>query len=139
MMGMSRRQTAEDREERRTRRAERETYAGTLLAKVPDLVVLDIAVHESRPGGCYDSRYIRRVVVSHAAALFELACTQADCEDGGYDITREVLASLAAHRTRFEGEQSCRGRGKVLDCTQVLRCVATAKYREARDSGAHGG
>jgi hypothetical protein len=134
MMSLSHRRTAEERAERRSRREEREVSAGKLLARAPDLVALDIAMHESRPGSCYDNHFIRRVVIAHASALFEVACSYADCKDGGYDLTREVLSALARRQPRFEGEQACRGRCNVIDCTRVLRYVATASYRAAPDA-----
>ena len=124
------------REERRVQRVQREDAAGKLVTQAPDLASLSISIRETRPEGCVsDTQYTRRVVLEHAPALFEVPCAYPECEDGGYDVTREILLSLAAHRTHFEGEQSCRGRCGSLECTRVLRYAGTATYREARALG----
>ena len=38
-------------------------------------------------------------------------------------------APFASRRDRFTGEHSCRGRCRTVDCTRVLKYVATAAYR----------
>ena len=132
MMNMSRRQNQLERQERRAQQNEREDSAGKLLVKVPELTALSLAIHEGRPDGCLgENQYIRRVVVDHAPALFEIRCSYADCEDGVYDLTREILSALAAKRSRFEGQHTCRGRCRTVDCTRVLKYVATATYRDS--------
>jgi hypothetical protein len=132
MSYLSRRKDVE-RDERRTQRQERENAAGSLLKRVPDLASLSIDVDETRPEGCVsNNRYIRRIVVEHAPALFEIPCSYPSCEDGGYDLTREILSALSAQRTHFEGQGTCRGRCGQVDCTRVLRYVAKATYRDAR-------
>lgn len=119
-----------ERQERRVQRDEREHAAGKLVSKVPDLTRLDIAIFETSPKACSDdSRYVRRIVVENAPALFEVPCG-ARCEGGGYDVTREFLAALSSHSLRFEGQQTCRGQCRDADCARVLRYVATAMYRE---------
>ena len=129
-MNRAQRQKFAEREERRVQRQEREGAAGRLLAAVPALATLDLSIHETRPDGCLgDNHYIRRIVVEHAPALFEIPCSYPDCEDGGYDLTREVLHALARGLPRFEGDRTCRGRCRAVDCTRVLRFVATATYR----------
>lgn len=118
--------------ERRVQRAEREDAAGKLVERVPDLTSVSISIHETRAGGCTsDTHYIRRVVLEHAPALFLVACSDPRCEDGGYDVTQEILFALASHQARFEGNQPCRGRCGPIDCARVLRYVTTATYREA--------
>jgi hypothetical protein len=119
-----------EREERRVQRGQREAAAGKLMARAPDVLSLEIAIHEARPEGCVsDSHYIRRIVLEHAPALFEVPCSYPSCEDGGYDITHDVLDALAARDPKLEGEKACRGRCGALDCTRVLRFVVKATYR----------
>jgi hypothetical protein len=121
-----------ERKERRIQRGERETAAGKLAQRVPDLVGLSIAIHETRPGGCTsDTHYIRRVALEHAPALFEVSCSDPRCEDGGYDVTREIIFALASRQASSEGHQACRGRCGAIDCARVLRYVTTAKYGDA--------
>jgi hypothetical protein len=124
-----------EREERKVLRHEREDAAGKLLLKIPELTSLSLAIHEVRPDGlASDAQYIRRVVVEHAPALFEVPCSYAYCKDGGYDVTREVLDALRSHMARFEGERACRGNCGVNGCVRVLRYVATATYRRGPDA-----
>jgi hypothetical protein len=130
MMNSSTRRKQIESAERRVLRDRREDAAGRLLLRVPDLTSLSIVIHEARPNGCVsDTQYVRHIVLEHAAALFEVPCSYAYCEDGGYDVTREMLFALGLRRVRVEGEQACGGRCKVGDCGRVLRYVATAAYR----------
>jgi hypothetical protein len=120
-----------EREERRVQRVQREAVAGKLLQRFPEVTSLDITVHEARPEGCVsDSHYIRRIVLEHAPALFEVPCSYPSCEDGGYDITHDVIAALTARDPKVEGEKACRGRCGSLDCTRVLRFVVKIGYRD---------
>lgn len=130
MMNPGNRRRNAEREERLTLRYKREAAAGKLLEKLPNLTSLSLAINEVRPDGrTSDAPYIRRVVVEHAAALFEVPCSFSDCKDGGYDITREILDGLASRKANFDGERACRGRCGASKCTRVLRYVATATYR----------
>jgi hypothetical protein len=135
MYSMSHRKSVEL-EERRGARNQREDAAGKLLHRVPDLTSLSLTLHEARPNGCLNNtQYIRRVVVAHAAALFEVPCSYSSCVDGGYDMTREVLSALASRKLRFEGELACRGNCGAVDCGRILRYVATATYRATPSAG----
>ena len=130
MTNLWNRRKQSEREERRVRRNEREESAGKLLQRIPNLAGLDLAIHEARPDGCLgENQYIRRIVIEHAPALFEVPCTYPDCEDGGHDLTREILSALDSRQARFTGEHFCGGRCRTLDCTRVLRYTATATYR----------
>ena len=130
-MNMSRRQQQVEREERRAVRESREDSAGKLLARVPTLASLDLSIYEGSSNGAIgENHYIRRVVVGQAPALFELRCSNTHCEDGVYDLTREILSALASRQTRFEGQHTCRGQCRTTECTRVLRYVATATYRD---------
>jgi hypothetical protein len=101
------------------------------MTAVPGLKRLDIAFHEKSSGVCADdTRYVRRVVVDRAPALFEVSCCGPQCEDGGYDVTRGVLRALSSRAVQFEGEQACRGRRGPGDCGRVLTYVATAAYAD---------
>ncbi|AUX45793.1 hypothetical protein SOCE26_072890 [Sorangium cellulosum] len=111
-------------------RGKREEAAGKLLQKVPELASLSLDIRETRSNGSTnDTQYIRRVVVEHAHALFEMPCSYSSCSNGGYDATREILAALASRAPRFEGETVCRGSCGGEFCSRVLRYVATATYR----------
>jgi hypothetical protein len=134
-MAFPNRQKSIEREERRGLRHKREDAAGKLLKKVPDLTSLSLAIHEQRPNGCVnETHYIRHVVIAHAPALFEVPCTHPDCNDGGYDVTSEVLYALAGRQVRFEAEYTCRGTAGPRDCGRILRFVATATYRDRQST-----
>ncbi|XYH94507.1 hypothetical protein ACMHYB_42745 [Sorangium sp. So ce1128] len=118
-------------------RGKREQAAGKLLQKVPELTSLNLEIRETRSNGlANDTQYIRRVVVEHAHALFEMPCSYSSCDNGGYDVTREILNALTSRAARFEGECVCRGSCGNEFCSRVLRYVATATYRSNAEAGA---
>ncbi len=124
-----------ERKERHVQRMAREDAAGKLILRAPDLTDLHIEIDETQRGGSVGgTRYIRRVVLAQAPALFEVPCSDPRCENGGYDVTREILSALASRRTVFEGNQSCGGRCSMNDCGRVLRYVVTATYRDDKSS-----
>jgi hypothetical protein len=99
-----------ERKERTVQRDERENAADELAQRVPDLTSLSIEIRETRPEGCVsDTYYIRRVVLEQAPALFEVVCFDPRCEDGGYDVTPDIIFALKSRQARFEGHQTCRG------------------------------
>lgn len=115
---------------RSAERRQREDEAPRLLAKVPTLESLVLEVQEHRAGAPLgESKYTRRVVVSHAPALIELPCLETACEGGGYDVTATVLAELRAGATRFEGHDICRGHTRTSDCRREVHYVGIATYR----------
>jgi hypothetical protein len=114
---------------RRLRRLERERAAGTLLDACPDLTSLSIALEDSQPDDrVEDERYVRRVVVEHAKAVFDIPCSGDGCADGGHDITEEILAGLRSRQAAFTGERRCLGRRSAAPCGRILRYVANATY-----------
>jgi hypothetical protein len=115
--------------ERQTSRHLREDEAGRLLDKVPALTSLSIAMQEAPADNrANDTRYTRRVVLEHASSLFEVRCSDAHCDEGVYDLTRHLVAALAAGSTHVEGECACSGTRPTGPCDRVLRYVATATY-----------
>jgi hypothetical protein len=72
---------------------------------------------------------VRRFVVERAPAHFEFPCTDKLCTDGGHDVTRDIIAGLAASKTSFEGEHTCRGQSGTEPCNRILRFVITATYK----------
>src|SRR6476469_7730313 len=133
MTSMVRREKEVARLERKAKRDEREAAAGKLIDRCPDLVTLDIAIHESGPKTAPNElRYIRRVVVEHAPALFDLVCSSGRCEGGGYQLTAEILAALDTHAPKLAGQQACSGRtAEGEECGSLVRYEATATYRKA--------
>ena len=113
---------------RATVRRERENDAQRLLEVVPELHSLTLEIDERRQGEPEpDVSHIRRIVVDHAPALFDLPCYDRHC-DGGHDITGMVLRALKGKEERFEGSDRCDGNTRDGNCPLELRYVAVASY-----------
>lgn len=113
---------------RATERRQREDRSPRLREEVPELEALELEFTEARPGAP-DVSHIRRVVVAHAAALFDVACGDRKCVDGGHDVTRDVLSALKRGDAAFSGEHVCHGTVAGVACSRVLRFSAHATYR----------
>jgi hypothetical protein len=110
-------------------RRDREDSARRLADEFPALEALSLQIKQFRPeGGAADSDHIRRVVVENAPALFHLPCSERTCQDGGYEITPDVMRALRAGQSRFEGESVCNGRVGNNPCNRRLRYVGTAVF-----------
>jgi hypothetical protein len=108
--------------QRSVERRLREDEAPRLTKEIKRLKSLQIDVDN---GG---NKYVWRIVVERAPALFVIACPEPACQNGGHDITRAVLQSLRSAATRFDGESACRGEVASGDCGRVLKYVAQATY-----------
>ena len=73
--------------------------------------------------------HIRRVVVAHAPAMFEVPCSDPSCADGGHDLTNGIMRALRNGDEKFEGEDTCLGQVGNASCERILRYVGTATYR----------
>jgi hypothetical protein len=112
----------------RTLRWKRENEAPRLKNVIPALRALRFEIEETRNGGTVGSaRSVRHIVVDTAAALFEFPCGDSKCQDGGHDITQQVLHELRSSHEQFEGEDVCRGAVAGRDCGRLLRFKAHAQ------------
>ena len=126
---MSLRQRQLEVEERVRERREREDAAPRLCARVATLMSLSIEIDDHFGAATLaGTRYVRHVVVERAPALFEIPCSDASCEGGGHDVTREVMQALLAGRSEFSGEDVCYGYRGNERCNRVLRFTGHAKY-----------
>src|SRR5690606_10081913 len=119
----------QDRQNERTERWQREDEAPLLLAESETLKTLKITTEERRwgnPGS--GSRYTRHVIVARAAARFEIPCSEPKCQDGGHDITLDVLRGLRERQTKIEGTSVCHGTIGDNPCERVLEYEALATY-----------
>ena len=116
--------------QRAAERRERENNAPRLAAEVPDLQSLRFEIEErSGSMAVMQPKYIRRIVVPNAPALFLVPCGDSNCTDGGHDVTGAVIQALRSHRARFSGEEGCRGSlGSGAACNRVLHFDAFAEY-----------
>lgn len=112
--------------ERSVERRRREQEAARLASEVPGLKSLRIEVVEHLPTG--SSKYVKLVVVAHAPALFVLPCGDRDCNDGGHDLTREVMWALRARQNELSGESSCQGSVRSGNCPRLISYRLSAEY-----------
>ena len=116
---------------RAAERRQREDEAPRLKHQVSGLTELCLEIEERvGSGASVAARYVRRVVIDSAPALFEIRCGEERCMDGGHDLTHEIMRALGAASTEFDGEDACYGRlgSSPSNCGRVLRYVARAKY-----------
>lgn len=118
--------------QRAAERRERENSAPRLSDEVPELVALKLEVEE-RSGAASASapKYIRRVQVPSAPALFLIPCGDASCKDGGHDVTHSVMHALRQHRTEFNGTDACHGSLGTASCGRLLAYDGFAEYKAA--------
>ncbi len=112
-------------------RREHEDRAPRLAALIPNLESLKLDVEERRgtwPSADPEGSHVRRVVVSTAPALFMITCHDAQCRDGGYDLTALVMRALRAREPRFEAADQCRGSVGSAECQRAIRVVGSATY-----------
>ena len=111
-------------------RRRREDEAPRLSTEAPKLDTLRLDLEERRPGVVSaEVSHIRRVVVAHAPAMFEVPCSDPSCQDGGHDLTNGIMRALRNGDEKFEGEDTCLGQVGNASCERVLRYVGTATYR----------
>jgi len=108
-------------------RRRRENEAPPLSQQVPELVSLQLDVQERF--GMGGTRYIRRVVVDRAPALFIVPCGDPRCIDGEHDLTTPIMRALRARETSFDGSDDCTGSVGTSACGRVLHFDAAAEYR----------
>ncbi|SRR6266702_895525 len=118
------RRNQEEAKQRSAQRRLREDKAPRLLDEVRNLTSLDIDVAHG------ESHFLWRIVVERAPALFELACPEPTCTNGGHDLTLSIMRALRASSARFEGDGVCRGNVPLGNCGRILKYVARATYRD---------
>jgi hypothetical protein len=114
---------------RAVERRQREDACPRLTDEVPDLSTLELEIHERHNGSLAEVLHMRRVIVEHAPALFEVPCADRGCKEGGHDLTAQIVPALRRRLARFQGEHICCGRLGAGTCGRVLHYVATATYR----------
>jgi hypothetical protein len=113
-------------------RWERENEAPRLLTEVANLVSLRIEVAERDPGLTMPGiRHTLHIVVSNAAALFQLPCGNPGCLGGGHDITESILRGLRAGQPQTRGEAECVGSVGEEPCLRRLAFASVATYETA--------
>ena len=108
-------------------RRRREDEAPRLSTEAPDLVSLRLEIEEQ--GGSAQPKYIRRIVVDTAPALFFLPCGDPRCVDGGHDVTASVMQAIRCHTESFDGTDDCFGSIGSSPCARVIHFNAVAEYQ----------
>lgn len=104
--------------------------APRLIAEVPALASLRMIVEVSPDGGAAStSKYTRHFVLSSAPAFFFVACSNPKCEDGGHDLTHEIMSGLKRGETEIRGEDHCGGSTSTSACSAAIRYTVLAEYR----------
>ena len=118
-----------ERAQARTGRWQREDEATRLAVEVDQLRSLRIVIEEWRGDQLISgARYTKHVIVSRAPARFEVPCGDPKCQEGGYDITDDLMRGLRARATSIEGQSECRGTIGDKFCDRVVKFAATATY-----------
>ena len=117
---------------RRTERWQREDDAPRLKDSVPSLKALKFELDEliddrTIPG----MKRVRHIMVDQAAALFEIPCSDTNCEEGGHQVTDQVLRALQAAQVEFVGSHACRGMAGDSPCKRVLTFKGIAEFGDA--------
>lgn len=111
-------------------RRRREDEAPRLSTEIPDVTSLTLEIRELTNGmGDSQQKYVRKIVVENAPALFLVPCGDPRCMDGGHDITAPIMRALRNRQTTFEGEGDCRGTLGTANCRRVLHFSASAEFR----------
>lgn len=125
MRGFQNRRTA------RSDRWKREDDAPRLKNEVPKLATLRLSLEEYSGGHTVaGTNRIQHVVVAQAASRFEIPCGDSKCEDGGHDLSRDMLSHLRAGHAEFEGSNTCTGHVVERPCERVLKYSALATYSD---------
>jgi hypothetical protein len=115
--------------QRASERRIREDEAPRLREAFPGLVSLQIVVVEEANATTMTHR--RHVVIANAPVLFLVSCGDKACEDGGHDITTDVMTSLAHAQSQSEGEHPCAGQVATVPCARRIRYTICAEYAQA--------
>jgi len=97
---------------------------------VPDIASLVLELSEFRGEGETPLvSYRKLVVVTRAPALFEIRCSDPNCDEGGHDVTRAIMSALSKHATDFSGRDVCFGHRHNAPCGRRLEYRAVATYQ----------
>lgn len=103
-----------------------EDDAPRLAAACPWLRVARLEVTEEFPNG--STRYIKHIVVARSPALFIIPCGDPVCQNGGHDITAELMQAFRKRLASAAGESYCVGTIGTAECRRRIQFVLTAEY-----------
>jgi len=109
-------------------RRQREHGAQRLRARVPSLATLRLDIAEGHGTINTGPKHSRIVMVDTGPALFEIACLDPSCRDGGYDLTFAVMRGLAEGKDHFTMDCRCNGSVGPAECGRNVHVDVTATY-----------
>jgi hypothetical protein len=122
---------SQSRATQRSERWAREDDAPRLREVAPGLITFKLELSEvSGERRVLDSVRVQHIMVPHAAALFEVPCGAPGCQDGGFDVTVEVLRALRHEKPDFSGSASCYGSVGDHPCQRELNFRGVADWSE---------
>jgi hypothetical protein len=110
-------------------RRQREDSAPRINEMFPQLSALSIHVDEH--SSVLSPRYVRRVVIQNAPALFILPCSDPNCSDGGHDISSDIIGQVRSKRREFDGSHVCGGWIGSRQCGRTIWFHCEASYSAA--------
>jgi hypothetical protein len=114
--------------QRSLERRKSEDEAPRLATEVPALRSARIEIVEQVPTG--STKHVKLVVVARAPALFLIPCGDATCQDGGHDITAQLMSAFRRRLTTAKGEDSCGGMSGTAQCGRSIQYTVTAEYAD---------
>ena len=115
------------RAEYREQQGQRVTASPSLAEKFTKLKSLTVDFGYFAPEGTTRYRQLTYDVnLSHAKSVFRLDCTNDECVQGDFELTKELAAATAKKAKKVEGELRCKGWQnrasiKKVKCNHVLR------------------
>lgn len=103
-----------------------EDDAPRLAAAFPALRSARIEIVEQVPNG--STRFVKHIVVARSPALFIIPCGDADCKDGGHNITAVIMSAFQRRQTSATGDNHCEGTTGTASCRRSIHFVLTAEY-----------
>jgi hypothetical protein len=100
-----------------------------LAAELPLLRSAKIVVVENSSNG--STKYVKHVVVARSPVLFIIPCGDPACQDGGHDITSEVMHAFRRQLVSAEGESACGGTTGSVPCRHNIQFTLSAEYASA--------
>jgi len=97
----------------------------TLAVQYPGLKSLTATLeHHDADVAAKRSQLKYTVNLSNAKSVFRFKCPNGECIRGDFDLSKEVAAAVAKHRTAVTGELGCKG-----TTINRVRCANTLRYK----------
>jgi hypothetical protein len=107
-------------------RRKAEDDAPRLIDVLPGLRSAKLAVTELVANGA--TKYIKHIVVARSPVLFIIPCGDPVCQDGGHDITSELMSAFRKRLATASGESACTGTTGTAECRRSIQYTLTAEY-----------